>query len=611
MILRAALSVLFTAAVLSSQIPDNGSLTGKYYVRHLQLSAEVSTTISSIRSFSGTLTFDGNGGLTWQGQQTTGTAAPASLGGSGTYSVQGNGFVTLSNPQQSGATVNARMGTNAIVGSTTDGATNTYDFLVAIPAPAGGATNGSLNGTYFVSSLDFLGATSGQVRNAFFRVTSNGSGNFGDVSITGQGANLGSQTVTQLVSGATYNLTADGSGSAVFPIPSSGTANGQLVGGRKVLYISKDGSLFLAGSSENGGQDMIIGVKSIAAGASNSNLKGLYFTAGLRFESEFNAHAGASSATGEGKLVSSRRVRTSSGPLDLTALNAYTVNADGSGIGPELNTFGIGVGGQAFVGGGVANIATGVYEIYLGIRAPSITGSTNVFLNPQGVVNAASFAPTGAPIAPGEFITLFGSGFSSATTVAQSLPFPATLGGVQVLINNQPAPVYLVSPNQLSVLVPFSTTGSTASILVNNNGSRSNTVTVPLAQTSPGIFTVPPAGFGPGAILHADFSLVSAAKPARTGETILVFLTGLGAVSPSVPDGAAGPSGPLSNVVASMNVYIGGVQAPVSFKGLAPGFAGLYQMNVVVPAGAPAGSNVSLAIATPNAFHDQVDVAVQ
>jgi uncharacterized protein (TIGR03437 family) len=607
---RAAISVLFAANVLLSQIPDNSTLNGKYYVRHLQLSVDGGTSISSIRSFSGALTFDGNGGVTWQGQQTIGTAAPASLGGSGTYAVQGNGFVTLANPQQSGATVNARMGTNAIVGSTTDTGTNTYDLLIAIPAPAGGASNGSLNGTYFVSSLDFLGATSGRVRNAFFKVTSNGSGSFGDVSVAGQGANLGPQTVTQLVSGATYNLTADGSGSATFPIPSSGTQNGQLVGGRKVLYVSKDGNFFLAGSSENGGQDMMVGVKSIAAGATNASLSGLYFTGGLRFESGFNAHAGASSAT-NGRLVSSRRVRTPSAITDLTAVNAYTVNGDGSGIGPELNTFGLGTGGQAFVGGGTASIATGVYEIYVGVRALPITGTTAIFLNPQGVVNAASFAPTGAPIAPGEFITLFGSGFGSATTSTQFLPFPTTIAGLQVLINNQPAPLYFVSPTQISGLVPFRTAGPTATIVVSHNSSRSNAITVPVAQTSPGVFTVPSAGFGPGAILHADFTLVNASKPAKLGETILVFLTGLGPVSPTVADGDAGLSSPLSNALSAVDVYIGAVPAQVSFKGLAPGFAGLYQMNVVVPFGAPAGSNVSLAIATPNAFHDQVDIAVQ
>jgi len=143
---------------------------------------------------------------------------------------------------------------------------------------------------------------------------------------------------------------------------------------------------------------------------------------------------------------------------------------------------------------------------------------------------------------------------------------------------------------------------------VNNNGTKSNTVIVPVAKTSPGIFTVPSAGIGPGAVLHADFSLVSAAKPARVGETILIFLTGLGAVTPSVSDGA--PPNILTDTTAAINVYFGGISARPVYKGLSPQFPGLYQVNVVVPAGTPTGTNTSLAIETPDAFHDQVDVAI-
>ena len=66
----------------------------------------------------------------------------------------------------------------------------------------------------------------------------------------------------------------------------------------------------------------------------------------------------------------------------------------------------------------------------------------------QGVVNAAGFSPFGNPISPGEFITIFGSGLANSTTSTNVLPFPTTLGNVQVLINNVAAPVYVVSPGQ-------------------------------------------------------------------------------------------------------------------------------------------------------------------
>ena len=83
---------------------------------------------------------------------------------------------------------------------------------------------------------------------------------------------------------------------------------------------------------------------------------------------------------------------------------------------------------------------------------------------------------------------------------------PGTLNGVTVTINGKAAPLYFVSASQINALVPYSTTGPTATIVVQNNGANSNTVTVPLAATSPGVFTLDQSGSGGGAILHADFA---------------------------------------------------------------------------------------------------------
>jgi uncharacterized protein (TIGR03437 family) len=600
---RLTLLLFALSSSIFSQIPDNRSLAGKYYFRHLQLSVQSPATIQSAATLTGSAVFDGNGKFSFTGQQVTGMGAPVTLVGNGTYSIQPNGLVTLSNPQQTNLNMNARLGAGVLVGSTTDGGGNAYDVLIAIPAAT---AQPSLTGTYWVSSLDFQNATSGSVRNAFFKVSPS-AGSFGNISASGQAANLGAQTLTQTITGATYTIANDGSGTANFPIPGNTATSGQLVSGAKTLYVAPDGSLFIAGSTSSGGQDLMVGVKALKGTASAATLKDLYFTAGLRFDGEFNASAGAANSGGQGKLVVSKRVRTSSGPVDLTAVNSYTVNPDGSGTGPELNSFALGAAGQAFVGSGTAIAASGVYEIYFGIRAPAVTGA-GVFLNPLGIVNAASFAPVGASLSPGEFITLFGSGLSNKTDVAQGTTYGTALSGVEVTINDIKAPVYAVSAGQLNVLVPFGTTGSSATIVVNNNGTKSNSVTVPLSKTSPGIFTVPPAGIGPGAVLHADFSLVSAAKPAKVGETILIFLTGLGAVTPTVADGA--PPNILTNTTATVNVYFGGVVAKPLYKGLSPQYPGLYQVNVTVPKGAPTGNAISLAIETPDAFHDQVDIAL-
>jgi len=113
-------------------------------------------------------------------------------------------------------------------------------------------------------------------------------------------------------------------------------------------------------------------------------------------------------------------------------------------------------------------------------------------------------------------------------------------------------------------------------------------------------------------VLHADYSLVSAAKPAAAGETVQLFLTGMGAVSPTPADGAAGSLNPLSSTTASpLAVYVGGVPAKIQVSFLHTQYPGLYQMNVTLPSALPGSGTLPLAIETPNAFHDQVDIVVR
>jgi len=274
----------------------------------------------------------------------------------------------------------------------------------------------------------------------------------------------------------------------------------------------------------------------------------------------------------------------------------------------DFSQVALGDTGNAFTGATINVNDPLAYEIYFGIQVPSLSG-TGVFLNPLGVINAASFAPPGNPISPGQFVTLFGTGLAASNRTATP-PYPATLNGVSVLINNKPAPIYFVSPGQLNILVPFATTGSTATIVVQNNGVNSNTVTVPVAPTSPGIYALDQSGSGGGAILHADFSLVNAAKAAIGGETVLVYLTGLGTVSPTLADGTAGTSGTLYRADTDLTVYVGGEQGKVEFKGQAPGFPGLYQLNVTLPQFLKASGNLPLALQTSTAYHDQVDIPI-
>jgi uncharacterized protein (TIGR03437 family) len=600
--IRVFAALLFlSAGVAFSQSFSNGSLNGKYFFRHLMILGNTAGSVSEIRTAYGTITFNGAGAYTYTGSQIVGNAAPAAFTGTGSYTVRSTGYVTISNPQRAGADLSAGLGQGALVAASTETA-SVYDLFLALQAPPGGQSNASLSGAFDVSALEFPGGTAAQMRNAAFRLVASGTGSAGTLTIAGKSANAADRVSTSTVTNATYSIAADGSGTLTLP----GAA---LLTGTRSLWVSADGTLALFGSNTPGGHDLWIGTKAFAGTASTASFRNLFFRAGLRYEaSRAGSYAGSSNSTGTGKLVSSLRVRQSEGVLDLTGASNYTLNADGTGS-LELGRLALGLSSNSFHTNGVSTVDSNNYELSFAIRAATPSG-TGIFISPQGIVNAASFAPVGAPLSPGGFFTLFGTGLASATTVASSLPFPTTLGNVQVLVNNTAAPLYLTSAGQISALVPLAASGSTATITVINGGQPSNTVDLPLARTSPGIFTIPPAGTGPGALLHANFTLVNSAAPAKRGETLLLFLTGLGSVSPTIPDGSAAPSSPLSTVNADVKVYIGGRLATVVFKGLAPGLAGLYQINFTVPANAPIGSAIPLAVETADAFHDMVDIAI-
>lgn len=148
--------------------------------------------------------------------------------------------------------------------------------------------------------------------------------------------------------------------------------------------------------------------------------------------------------------------------------------------------------------------------------------------------------------------------------------------------------------------------------MVNNNGILSNEVDVPVAATSPGIFSTNRNGIGPGTITHADGSLITAQDPALPGETVVIYLTGLGEVDPPVADGAQPPSAePLSRVTdPRLQVRFGGEVGTIRFQGAAPCCVGLYQINVDVPTTVLVGPAVPLAVETTNGFSDLVDIAI-
>ena len=206
--------------------------------------------------------------------------------------------------------------------------------------------------------------------------------------------------------------------------------------------------------------------------------------------------------------------------------------------------------------------------------APVISGNA--------VVNAANFTPQ---ISPGALATVFALNITGVTASA-SAPLPPSLAGVSVSVNGVNAPILYVTSTQVNFQVPWGTNVGSATLTISSNGVVGNTVTVPVATAAPGLFTY---GSGRAVVQNFDFSLNTSSNPAKVGSTVMAYLTGSGPVNPPVNNGALSPSNPLANITSSYSAKMGSASANVSFAGLAPGFVGLVQMNIVVPAGLAKG----------------------
>jgi uncharacterized protein (TIGR03437 family) len=240
---------------------------------------------------------------------------------------------------------------------------------------------------------------------------------------------------------------------------------------------------------------------------------------------------------------------------------------------------------------------------WIGLMAACLSfGQTAV--TPGGVVNAASFASSQA-VAPGSIVAIFGTQLASQLAQADSVPLATSLAGVSVTFNNVQAPLQFVSSGQINAQVPLEVNpAGSANVVVNNNGNLSAVATVPVTQLAPGVFQFNNHAIAvnvtdPKSQRYATISAPSGAIqglttfPAQVGDTLFLYATGLGPVTPAVPTGAAATGVTSTNTAPT--VMVGGVPAMVTFAGLAPLYPGVYQVNFVIPS-VPSGSAVPLQI---------------
>lgn len=580
----------------------NSQLNGVYNFRQtVWIVGDNAGNLSRTVALYGTITFDGNGNYSLNATVSDSTATGLqSHSLSGSYSISASGLGYMNNPALDKGTVFGMVSQGVFIGSSTEDGIN--DIFVAAPAGATPPTTSSFRGSYWVAEFNFPTSTA-QARDALFRINPDGQGSLGTINATGYIGNSGTR-ISQTVNGALYSFQ-----NGVATLSYGGDLNNQtVIAGNRNLYVSPDGNLIFGGSPA--GADMFVGVRALSGPPPPGIFSNLYYQAGVDLDqsqpnvASLHSYFGALNATADSTIAHQRLLSGfESNAYDYTYSDPFTLDADATYDDFLGLHYVFGAGGAIRIGFGTETLQ----GINIALKAPNFSGS-GVFLNPAGVVNAASSAPFTAGVSPGLFLSLYGSNLAQSTSVDGT--FPTSLGGVQVMINNRPAPLYVVSPSLITAVVPFGTSESVAAIEVTSNGQKSNTVTVFTTLTSPGVFTKPPGGIGYAAALHTtDFSEVTPLNPAKPGETLAVFLTGLGSVSPAVADGTPGPANPTSSAVSSLAAYLDGKTVNVSFAGLAPTLVGLYQMNLQIPATVRSGDRY-LDIAGPDSYNSEAVIPI-
>jgi len=261
-------------------------------------------------------------------------------------------------------------------------------------------------------------------------------------------------------------------------------------------------------------------------------------------------------------------------------------------------------------GGGVAQVigtagaSTGTFS-YQGsfLQLTYTSGPQNPSFS--GVVNPAGNIPPGFPnsgLAQGGIFVAYGSNLGPASLVqATTLPLPTTAGlaGTSISITSGgttvSAPLIYTSQGQVAAVLPSNTPTGNGTLSLTYNGLTGYTP-ISVVASNFGISTVNESGSGPAVVTFPNYSVVSNTNSAKPGDTLILWGTGLGPL-PSGSSDASGAAGPLG-ITPAIQVFVGGMAAQVVYAGRTPTAVGLDQINFVVPAGAPAGCNVSIVVQT-------------
>jgi uncharacterized protein (TIGR03437 family) len=238
----------------------------------------------------------------------------------------------------------------------------------------------------------------------------------------------------------------------------------------------------------------------------------------------------------------------------------------------------------------------------------TVTSNTAPTLTANAVLNNLNAQP-GAPLAPGTIVQIYGSSLGSTGAGGLSNgQLQTTVNGTSVTIGGIAAPLFFTSSGQINAQIPAELQPNQQyQVITSVNGFYSNPLTISTTAAEPGL-----ASYNDGTVIAQDtsYNLISLANPAHAGETIILYATGMGATNPPVATGMVAPGSQLANVTITPQVTVGGTNAQVLFAGLSPGSVGLYQLDVVIPAGTASG-NVPIVVSQNGAASNTVMVPVQ
>jgi uncharacterized protein (TIGR03437 family) len=200
-------------------------------------------------------------------------------------------------------------------------------------------------------------------------------------------------------------------------------------------------------------------------------------------------------------------------------------------------------------------------------------------------------------VAPGGLFSIYGTNLSPINAATKEIPLPTALGDSCLTVNGQPVPMIFVSPGQINGQMPYQTVGN-VTLIVHTPGGVSDNYNLTVPSSAPAIFRaeVTPGAAYPTVVRAANNLMATDANPIHRNDVLVIYLTGLGKVTPFVENGRPAPSDPLATTVTDPQVNIGGVGLPVLYSGLTPGQVGLYQLNVSVPGNTPKGLGIPLNI---------------